>query len=400
VEDESVNLCNKCGLQFKSGKLDKTGGEQANPDPGTVGGGSPVGSVESSQPDQQDPSEETGPFVCYSMERQADEGVARKVLFYVHDADGNEKLALTGYDSRGTGHFLYESAEGFTPELKCKNRTLVIAWLREMGATRSIERPSEGQPTQSKKSSKVPSRPTLSREYVDFRVDSGKDGETGFENFYLIDTEGRERIAICGNTHRDCSQYRCVLQEVEAAFDDRAEAVGWLEWLIGKVEAPPYRFLKKEPRKPVRTRESYTSSLAEGGDSKRRMSNDLLEDVQAVFGDNNLMRWVLRKPSSEEIEKFHQWRKQLAVENTPDGTTDADKNTGELLETLRLVQKSETCLKLLEVSSLGRPISALRRHPNPEVAQIASEITKTWNDLTTRALEKASEARKRNAPLS
>ena len=84
-------------------------------------------------------------------------------------------------------------------------------------------------------------------------------------------------------------------------------------------------------------------------------SNDLLEDVQAVFGDNNLMRWVLRKPSSEEIEKFHQWRftaliyvlfleiddfrKQLAVENTPDSTTDAEKNTSELLDTLRLIEK-------------------------------------------------------------
>lgn len=59
--------------------------------------------------------------------------------------------------------------------------------------------------------------------------------------------------------------------------------------------------------------------------------------------------------------------------------------------------RSETCLKLLEASSLGRPISALKTHPSHEVAEIAKEITKAWNTLTTRALEKTSEARKRSA---
>jgi len=367
-------------------------------DPQTGSGGSPAASNESSE---QEVLETSGPYVCYSMERQADEGVARKVLFYVHDAEGNEKLALTGYDSRGTGHFLYESAEGFHPSLKCKNRTVVLAWLKDMGASRSIERPSEVHlSNQLKKSSKIPPRPTFAKEYCDFREETGKDGEVAFENFYLTDAEGHEQLAICGSSHGDCSRFRCVLEDFELAFDDRAEAVGWLEWVVGRAESPPYRFLKKEPRKPVRTRDSYTSSLAECGPAKRRMPNDLLEDVQVVFGDSNLVRWVLRKPSSEEIEKFHEWRKQLTVENVHDGEGKAEKVAQDLTETLRLIQKSETCLKLLEVSSLGRPISALRRHPSPEVAQIASEITKAWNDLTTRALEKASEARKRNTTTS
>ena len=52
---------------------------------------------------EQDPSETTGPYVCYSMERQAADGVAGKALFYVHDAIGNEKLALAVHIS-----FLYQ----------------------------------------------------------------------------------------------------------------------------------------------------------------------------------------------------------------------------------------------------------------------------------------------------
>ena len=61
------------------------------------------------------------------------------------------------------------------------------------------------------------------------------------------------------------------------------------------------------------------------------------------------------------------------------------------------VFRKESCLKLLELSSLGQPISALRRHPNKEVANVAAEITQKWNDWTSRALKKATAALKSNA---
>jgi len=38
------------------------------------------------------------PYLCHSMERVSLDGVSKKVLFYVHDADGNEKLAVTVAD--------------------------------------------------------------------------------------------------------------------------------------------------------------------------------------------------------------------------------------------------------------------------------------------------------------
>lgn len=38
---------------------------------------------------------ETEPYVSYSMERQADVGLAKRVLFFVHDVEGNTKLAVT-----------------------------------------------------------------------------------------------------------------------------------------------------------------------------------------------------------------------------------------------------------------------------------------------------------------
>jgi len=41
---------------------------------------------------------------------------------------------------RGTGHFTYESVEGFEPSLKCKNRGVVLGWLRDMGAGKAVER--------------------------------------------------------------------------------------------------------------------------------------------------------------------------------------------------------------------------------------------------------------------
>ena len=33
-----------------------------------------------------------------------------------------------------------------------------------------------------------------------------------------------------------------------------------------------------------------------------------IDEMQAIFGDAELTRWVLRKPSSEEIDMFYDWR--------------------------------------------------------------------------------------------
>ena len=62
-----------------------------------------------------------------------------------------------------------------------------------------------------------------------------------------------------------------------------------------------------------------------------------------------------------------------------------------------IVFRRKSCLKLLELSSLGQPISALRRHPNKEVANVATEITQKWNDWTSRALKKATAAQDKAA---
>jgi len=78
--------------------------------------------------------------------------------------------------------------------------------------------------------------------------------------------------------------------------------------------------------------------------------------------------------------------------------SDADTQSGfieggEALQILQTLQKHDTCLKLLEETSIGRPISLLTNHPDKEVANLASEISVKWNEWTNQALAKATAAR-------
>ena len=43
------------------------------------------------------------------------------------------------------------------------------------------------------------------REYCDYRVEKGTDGDIESENFYFVNTEGQERLVIRGGTEGDWS---------------------------------------------------------------------------------------------------------------------------------------------------------------------------------------------------
>ena len=45
----------------------------------------------------------------------------------------------------------------------------------------------------------------MNREYCDYRAEKGTDGDIETENFYFINTEGQERLVICGGTQGDWS---------------------------------------------------------------------------------------------------------------------------------------------------------------------------------------------------
>ena len=45
------------------------------------------------------------------------------------------------------------------------------------------------------------------REYCDYRVEKGIDGDIESENFYFVDAEGQERLVICGGTQDDWSLF-------------------------------------------------------------------------------------------------------------------------------------------------------------------------------------------------
>jgi len=34
----------------------------------------------------------------------------------------------------------------------------------------------------------------------------------------------------------------------------------------------------------------------------------MIEDMHAIFEDQDLINWVLRQPSGEEVANFHEWR--------------------------------------------------------------------------------------------
>ena len=99
------------------------------------------------------------------------------------------------------------------------------AWLEDMGAVRGIERPADGSSfcLPLNRSGKTLQRPSFNkshqkshskernavmyREYCDYRVEKGIDGDIESENFYFVDAEGQERLVICGGTQDDWSLF-------------------------------------------------------------------------------------------------------------------------------------------------------------------------------------------------
>lgn len=71
----------------------------------------------------------------------------------------------------------------------------------------------------------------------------------------------------------------------------------------------------------------------------------------------------------------------MCREKSPsDDDTRSAFSEGEEAHTLQTLQKHERCLKLLEETSIGRPISRLTNHPDKGVANLASEISVKWNE--------------------
>eukprot|EP00210_Caulerpa_lentillifera_P009495 g9055.t1 len=330
------------------------------------------------------------------MVRESDKGASKRVLFYLHDQNGMSKLAITGVDSRGTGHFVYESEAEFFPPLKCTNRAGVMAWLSNLGVTCQLDKSDPTSLHRPKRSSnRSPLRPRLDRDYLDYHEDSGKDGTISYENFHLVDSNGDKFLAVLGSMVDDCCIYRCVVEGQKMTFDDRKEVVGWLDWIVGKSDNPPPRLINKNFKKSSRKRYASPRKSSERSTSKRRITNLTIDDMGTIFGDADLMRWVVRKPTSTELETFQQWKETLSREKTPSdgGTQTSFVDVEEALQILQTLQKHETCLKLLEETSIGRPISRLTNHPDKQVAGLASKITLKWNEWINQALAKTTAAR-------
>lgn len=210
-EKNAVNLCNRCGLKFRTGKLESPAKAPSadvlhvikaednrhsvipvipTPESMTVPTEIHGGSME----------KEIGEFVAYSMIRESDKGTSKRVLFYLHDQNGVSKLAITGVDSRGTGHFVYESEEGMWPSLKCTNRAGVMAWLSDLGITSQLDKSDLSSVHSNKRlSNRSPTRPRLDRDYIDYHEESGNDGSIAYENFHLVDVNGEEVLAVLGS---------------------------------------------------------------------------------------------------------------------------------------------------------------------------------------------------------
>lgn len=143
-------------------------------------------------------------YIGYSMIRESYKGQSKRVLFFLHDKTGSTTLAITGIDSRGTGHFVYESEAGLTPQLKCTNRAGVIAWLADLGVTHVVDKSNNCVlPGGRRPALRTPVRPRLDRVYVDHHKEDGSDGMVSYENFYLVDSAGEEVLAVLGSTVDD-----------------------------------------------------------------------------------------------------------------------------------------------------------------------------------------------------
>eukprot|EP00210_Caulerpa_lentillifera_P009141 g8715.t1 len=314
-------------------------------------------------------------YVGYSMRRESCGNSSKRVSFYLHDKTGLTKLAITGIDSRGTGHFVYESQPGLTPPLKCTNRTGVIAWLADRGASHLVEKSGHFTNQRSRRSNskqqQQPVKPKLDRVYVEYREEDGMDGIVSYENFYIVDSTGEEVLAVLGSTVDDYCIYRCVIEGQKLTFEDKSEVVGWLDWIVGKSVTPPSRLIQNGTKRTTRA----STALA----SKRKMTNLTIEDMEDIFKDADLMRWVLRKPSSGELNTFNQWNQVLS--ERANLTNEAKQSTSEnVLEILKSIHEHETCLELLNVTSIARPISRLTKHSDSQVADLASKISVKWSE--------------------
>ncbi|GBF98621.1 hypothetical protein Rsub_10810 [Raphidocelis subcapitata] len=192
------------------------------------------------------------PFKQYYMQRLTLNVV--HVLFFAVDAAGDATLAVVGTDVRQTGHFVYATVSDWTagPPLRCTNRARVMEYLAALGA---CEPAHEGQAL------RVPplaphhwqalnsadqgyARPQLDRRYDRWREEVGTlpDGRHS-KRYYVVDSSsGAERLMVVAEdgARRDRRYAYKAAPDLGGFAFENGKAVGeWLDWALGRTDAPP-----------------------------------------------------------------------------------------------------------------------------------------------------------------
>ncbi|GMH40668.1 hypothetical protein BSKO_08572 [Bryopsis sp. KO-2023] len=353
------------------------------------------------------------PIVSYHMTRRSLEGHSKQVLFFVHDSRSRVQLAIVGTDMRGTGHFVYESEPEFVaaPPLRCTNRSQVMSWLADLGATQQVEMNVDSKAPVRKVSIRKDSirkdsikkelkKPTVDRKYEAVREDTGETHEGyHFRNFYLVGNDGEEMLAIEGQDgpRRDRRYTYCSVSELNSqSFDNTKQCMEWLEWVIGKREKPP---LSKRDRKGLK-RDAGTALVPYQQETRTESNANDPATVETAFADrSDLLDWVTVGPDEGTLNAFHEWAEKLSgivVDEQPEedvaGPNSKWTSSEDAIEILERIESETTSLKLLELTKISRAIAMLKAHGNTRVAALALRITAEWKRVAGEALSMAKSA--------
>ncbi|CAD7695897.1 unnamed protein product [Ostreobium quekettii] len=406
-EGKSANLCNRCGLAFKQGKVTRAGQgsgpttrkdpprrpkpnvavarsaqRQSAPDsiwpsstsdtgPGTAAG------APGPTPSKDDPrgpastdrcvpelpfdvvqAPGSSEYVSYSLTKDTLADGVRRVSFHMQDSQGLSTLAVVGLDPRGTGHFTYKSQSGLEPYLHVTNRTEVINWLATHGAKQQVS-PANAVPSRPSQAQIVaevvdtPPRPDLGGKYTSFEENhyKSKDG-THHREYYLVNGEGDRKLVISahdGPRQDRRYEYRSTEEFGALSFRNATECERWLEYILGLRDTLPQGIRSKK-------REHSAAGEAVGtGPQAKRQSPQKLEDetalhkgkdIAAAYQANpDIYEWVISRPPDDVVGRFKQWAAKLSgiVTDEPPAGMEPNTNWTSTQEAIQIIQLIDSC---------------------------------------------------------
>lgn len=289
------------------------------------------------------------PFISHRMQRLQNERGVVMTLFWAQTAAGDHHLAVSGFDGRGSGHFLYSStpeilamcpAELQIPELKCTNRGEVMDWLDKIGAK------------------------PLSPHTVDPLPETN-----------LLALPGGQPAE---QVPKRRSKFSSGAGEVKSSK---------------RRKSGPASFVGDTPDRP----KAQTAGQS-NGPGRTLLARPTAEALAAFESDSDLQTWIMESPTDATVEIFTNFAQQLSgqIKDTQDSPDSLPSRRQQLsseqaLEILdKIAAHGKASLQLLEASNISPCIGRLRRPPTPAaVAQKANEIAQLWHNTATATLTHA-----------